>query len=180
MGRRCWEGRVYGISGVGVSPAALQTFSSGQGALTLLCCSYWKVFLADISHPFLNREQMTEKYMLTSGKSWSSPAEMFPPSPQNEFQWHFCQKEFLRPRVVSAVETRQEKQKFKPSQETKYAGGCCLGCWKSEVEISLLIHSRHFIPFQFHNCRISWLCTAANQSWTSKSWSPMWSSEWVC
>lgn len=145
----------------------------------LLCCAHWEVFLANISHPFLNSEQMTEKYMLALGKSWSSTAEMFPPSPQNEFQWHFCQKEFLRPRVVSAVGTRGRITEIQTLSWHQACRGLLLRVLKKWAWNLFAYPFKHFIPFQFHNCRISWFCSAGNQSWTSKSWSSLWSYESV-
>lgn len=49
---------------------------------------------AGLSHHFFYKEQMTDKYTLPTGKPWNSPAGVF--SSRNEFQWYFCQEEFLK------------------------------------------------------------------------------------
>lgn len=47
-----------------------------------------------MSQHFFYKEQMTDKHNLPSGKPWNSPAGVF--SSRNEFQWYFCQEEFLK------------------------------------------------------------------------------------
>lgn len=89
---------------------------------------------------------------------------------------------------VSAVGTWDENQKFKTSQETKHARGCCVGCWKFRLKSlclsiqGILFHvclwSHKWWPLP--PCRISWFCSAANRNWIPKSWNAMWNYEWVC